>query len=189
VLIGYARVSTEDQNLDLQRDALTRAGCERIFSDKLSGARDGRPGLADALSHARAGDVLVVWKLDRLGRRTRSLLDLIDDLGRREVGFRSIDGGTPIDTTTAHGKFIFTLLSALAEMERDLIRERTNAGLAAARARGRSGGRRPKLVPKRIEHARRLLADRSTTITEVAASLGVDRTTLWRALSRDRIKV
>jgi DNA invertase Pin-like site-specific DNA recombinase len=186
VLIGYARVSTDDQNLDLQRDALTAAGCERIFEDKASGARDDRPGLADALSHARAGDVFVVWKLDRLGRLTRSLLDLIEELGKRGIGFRSIDGGTPIDTTTAQGKFIFTLLSALTEMERDLIRERTNAGLAAARARGRTGGRPPKLTAKRIEHARRLLADRSTTITEVAASLGVDRTTLWRALSRDR---
>jgi DNA invertase Pin-like site-specific DNA recombinase len=176
------RVSTDDQNLDLQRDALTKAGCDRIFEDKASGARDDRPGLVEALSHLREGDCLVVWKLDRLGRRTRALLDLIEELGKRGVGFRTIDGGQPIDTTTAQGKFIFTLLSALAEMERDLIRERTIAGLAASRARGRKGGRKPKMTDKQIACARQLLEDRAITIKDVALRMGVNRATIYRTL-------
>jgi DNA invertase Pin-like site-specific DNA recombinase len=180
MIIGYARVSTRDQNLDLQRDALSRAGAERIFEDDASGARDDRPGLADALSHVRSGDCLIVWRLDRLGRTMRSLIGFVEGLRERGIDFRSVTEG--IDTTTPAGRFFFHVLAALAQMERELIRERTNAGLAAARARGRKGGRKPKLTAKQIAHARRLLDDREITIKEVAASFGVDRATIYRAL-------
>jgi DNA invertase Pin-like site-specific DNA recombinase len=176
VIFGYARVSTRDQNLDLQRDALAKAGAERVFEDEASGARDDRPGLADALSHVRKGDCLVVWRLDRLGRTMRGLIEFTAALRERGVDFRSVTEG--IDTTTPAGRFYFHILGALAEMERELIRERTNAGLAAARARGRKGGRRPKLSPKQVAHARKLLEDRSTTIKDVAASFGVNRATI-----------
>lgn len=189
MLIGYCRVSTEDQNLDLQRDALAAAGCERIFEDKLSGARDDRPGLTEALSHLRQGDCLIVWKLDRLGRSLRSLIDFVGELRDRGIDFRTLHGTTQIDTSTAQGRFFFHVMAALAEMERDLIRERTNAGLAAARARGRNGGRPVKITPKQLDHAKRLLADRNTTMIEVAASLKIDRTTLYRALAREKSAV
>jgi DNA invertase Pin-like site-specific DNA recombinase len=180
MLIGYARVSTADQNLDLQHDALAGAGCEKVFEDKASGARDHRPGLAAALSHCRPGDVLVVYKLDRLGRTMRGLVELVADLAQREIEFRSLSDG--IDTTTTMGRFTFHLLGAIAEMERDLIRERTNAGLAAARARGRKGGRKAVLTAKKLEAARALLQDRNRSVGEVAKQLGVGRTTLYRAL-------
>jgi DNA invertase Pin-like site-specific DNA recombinase len=180
MMIGYARVSTEDQSLDLQIDALTKAGAERIFEDKASGARDDRPGVAEALSHLRKGDCLIVWRLDRLGRNTRSLIDFAADLRERGVDFRSIKDG--IDTATVMGRFFFHMLAALAEMERELIKERTHAGLTAARARGRKGGRQPKLNAKQIAHARKLLEDRSTTIKDVAATFGVNRATIYRAL-------
>jgi DNA invertase Pin-like site-specific DNA recombinase len=180
VLIGYARVSTADQNLDLQHDALAEAGCEKVFDDKASGARDDRPGLAAALSHCRPGDTLTVYKLDRLGRTMRGLVELVADLARRKIEFRSLSDG--IDTTTTMGRFTFHLLGAIAEMERDLIRERTNAGLAAARARGRKGGRKPLLTPKKLDAARALLQDRNRNVGEVAKQLGVGRTTLYRAL-------
>ena len=180
MLIGYARVSTADQNLDLQHDALARAGCERVFEDKASGARDDRPGLRDALSHCRPGDVIVVYKLDRLGRTMRGLVELVADLAQRKIEFRSLSDG--IDTTTTMGRFTFHLLGAIAEMERDLIRERTNAGLAAARARGRKGGRKAVLTAKKLNAARALLQDRNRSVGEVAKQLGVGRTTLYRAL-------
>lgn len=180
MFIGYMRVSTTDQNLDLQRDALAKAGVERVFEDKASGARDDRPGLADALSHARKGDCLVVWKLDRLGRTMRSLIGFVEDLRDRGVDFRSLTEG--INTTTPAGRFFFHIMGALAEMERDLIRERVHAGITAARARGRTGGRRAKLSSKQVAHARKLLEDPQTTITEVAASMGVNRSTIYRAL-------
>jgi DNA invertase Pin-like site-specific DNA recombinase len=180
MLIGYARVSTEDQNLDLQRDALTKAGAERLWEDKASGARDDRPGLTEAISHARKGDCLVVWRLDRLGRSMRSLIDFTEGLKERGVQFRSLTEG--IDTTTPAGRFYFHILGALAQMERELNRERTMAGLSAARARGRKGGRRPKLTPKQVAHARKLLEDRTVTIKDVAASLSVNRATIYRAL-------
>lgn len=180
MMIGYARVSTEDQNLDLQRDALAKAGAERVFEDKASGARDDRPGLADALSHVRKGDCLIVWRLDRLGRSMRSLIEFVEDLRERGIDFRSINEG--IDTTTAAGRFFFHVLAALAQMERELIRERTEAGLAAARARGRNGGRQPKLNAKQIAHAQKLLEDRNVTIKDVAATFGVNRATIYRAL-------
>jgi DNA invertase Pin-like site-specific DNA recombinase len=154
MLIGYARVSTEDQNLDLQRDALTAAGCERIFEDKASGVRDDRPGLADAF----------------------------EELRQRGCDFRILDGSFPIDTTTAQGRLLFHISAALAENERDVIRERTIAGLASARARGRKGGRPPKLTQKQVCTARKMLADPEMTIKEVAEAFGVNRATIYRSL-------
>jgi DNA invertase Pin-like site-specific DNA recombinase len=180
MMIGYARVSTSDQNLDLQLDALTKAGCERIFEEHASGARDDRPQLAAALSHARAGDTLVVYKLDRLGRSIRSLIDFTNGLRERKVEFRSVSDG--IDTSTPAGRFYFHILAALAEMERDLIRERTVAGLVAARARGRVGGRKPRLSDKQVAQARKMLDDPTTTISAVAEKMGVNRATIYRAL-------
>jgi DNA invertase Pin-like site-specific DNA recombinase len=180
MLIGYARVSTADQNLDLQRDALTQAGCERIFEEHASGARDDRPELAEALSHARSGDTLVVYKLDRLGRTIRSLIDFTNGLRERQVEFRSVTDG--IDTSTPAGRFYFHIIAALAEMERELIKERVGAGLAAARARGKVGGRKPKLGPKQIAQARKMLEDPTVSITYVAGRLGVNRVTIYRAL-------
>jgi DNA invertase Pin-like site-specific DNA recombinase len=182
MLIGYARVSTADQRLDLQVDALTRAGCDRIFSDHASGGRGDRVGLADALSHLRAGDTLVVWKLDRLGRTVRQLVDFTAELRVKEINFASLTDG--IDTATAAGRFFFHVMAAMAEMERDLVRERTMAGLAAAKARGRLGGRPSKLTTKQISHAKLLLADPAVSGAEVAQTLGVARSTLYRSLQR-----
>jgi DNA invertase Pin-like site-specific DNA recombinase len=139
MLIGYARVSTFEQTLDLQQDALTKAGCEQTFTDTISGSVAERPGLQNALLYLREGDTLVVWRLDRLGRSLKHLIDTITTLHERDIGFRSLTEN--IDTTTSSGKLIFHVFGALAEFERDLIRERTQAGLAAARARGRHGGR------------------------------------------------
>jgi DNA invertase Pin-like site-specific DNA recombinase len=182
MIIGYARVSTLEQNLELQLDALSKAGCDRTFEDHASGAKMARPGLEEALSHLRKGDVLVIWKLDRLGRTIRGLIELIGELRDRGIGFKSLTEG--FDTSTPGGRLIFHIFAALAEMERDLIRERTQAGLAAARARGRNGGRKPKLSGKKLAHARELLANRDISVVEVAATLGVDRSTLYRALAR-----
>jgi len=180
--IGYARVSTREQNLEPQLDALAKAGCDQIFEDHASGAKMARPGLDQALSHLRESDVLVIWKLDRLGRTIRGLIELVGELRDRRIGFRSLTEG--FDTSTPGGRLIFHIFAALAEMERDLIRERTQAGLAAARARGRNGGRKPKLIGKKLAHARELLANRDISVGEVAATLGVDRSTLYRALAR-----
>ena len=185
MLIGYARVSTDDQNLDLQTDALARADCEKIFIDKASGVRADRAGLAGAMSHLRAGDCLVVWKLDRLGRGLRDLIDFIEELNRRGVDFRTLDGTVKLDTTTAQGRFFFHVMAALAEMERDLIRERTRSGLAAARARGNVGGRPRKLGRRELQAARAMLAaDTKATVAEVATSFNVSTATLYRALPR-----
>lgn len=181
MFIGYARVSTADQNLDLQNDELLKIGCERIFSDKMTGARADRAGLAEAVSHLRPGDTLVVWKLDRLGRTVRQLVEFVAALKERGVEFRSLTDG--IDTSTPAGRFFFHMMAALAEMERDLTRERTMAGLAAARKRGRLGGRPPKLSPRQIDHAKRLMSDPETTAGDVASSLGVSRSTLYKAIS------
>lgn len=180
MLIGYARVSTDEQNLALQTDALEVAGCVRIFTDKLSGSRLDRPGLADALSHLRSGDTLVVWKLDRLGRTVRQLVEFVARLNQNGVEFRSLTDG--IDTTTPAGRFFFHMMAALAEMERDLTRERTMAGLAAARARGRNGGRPPALSAKQLIQARHLIQHPDQSMAEIAATLGVSRSTLYRAL-------
>ena len=180
MLMGYARVSTVDQTLALQQDALRQAGCDRLFTDVLSGSTTERPGLADALDHLRAGDVLVVWKLDRLGRSLSHLMAVVEQLHQQGIGFRSLS--EQMDTTTAGGQLIFHIFGALAEFERALIRERTQAGLAAARSRGRVGGRRPKLSPDQIEMARQLLATRSAA--EVAEALHVSRATVYRAIRR-----
>src|ERR671939_1153496 len=149
MLIGYARVSTDDQNLDLQRDALQKAGCEQIYTDAVSGTKDQRPGLEDALSHLREGDTLVVWRLDRLGRSLRHLIDTVTSLAAEGVGFKSLTEA--IDTTTTGGKLVFHIFGALAEFEREIIRERTRAGLAAARARGKNGGRPKSLTQKQVQ--------------------------------------
>jgi DNA invertase Pin-like site-specific DNA recombinase len=181
LLIGYARTSAGDQGLNHQTDALGRAGCERVFSDTADCGQVGREGLANALSQLRAGDELVVFKLDRLGRTVRQLIKLVDELRRKDVGFRSLTDG--IDTPANGGHFLRTM-AALSEMERSLTRERTRVGLAVARARGREGGRRPKLTLHQVEQAKSLLADRTTNVSEVAAGLGVARSTLYRAIER-----
>jgi DNA invertase Pin-like site-specific DNA recombinase len=184
--IGYARVSTDDQTLDLQLDALSKAGCDRIFRDTVSGAKAERPGLRAALDHLRVGDTLVVWRLDRLGRSLQHLIETLTALHERGVGFRSLTES--IDTTTSSGKLIFHIFGALAEFERDLIRERTRAGLLAARARGRTGGR-PKVKafddPRRLAAARRLYAEGKTTIGTICATFGISRSTLYRYVARD----
>lgn len=179
MLIGYARVSKNEQNLDLQLDALNAAGVERIFQDKDSGAKADRKGLAEALSHLRKGDVLTVWKLDRLGRSTIQLMMLLNDLHERGVDFKSLTEG--IDTTTSFGRFFFTMSAALAQLERDRLIERTNAGLKAAKARGRTGGRKPKLTPDQVEMAKGLLSSGKPP-RDVAKAFGVGRSTLYRYL-------
>src|SRR6202045_102196 len=160
MLIGYARVSTSDQTLNLQKDALEHIGCSQIFTDTISGATTERHGLDAALSYVREGDTLVVWRLDRLGRSLKHLIETITTLNNRKIGFKSITEN--IDTTTSGGKLIFHIFGALAEFERDLIRERTNAGLEAARARGRLGGR-PKLdaTSSTVAMAKKLYADKT----------------------------
>ena len=157
MLIGYARVSTVDQNLGLQRDALTEAGCQKIFTEQMSGAVADRPALHDAVEFARSGDTLIVWKLDRLARSTKQLVETIETLRAKGIGFRSLTEA--LDTTTAQGRLVFHMFGALAEFERSLIRERTQAGLAAARRLGRKGGRPPKLTEDDLEAARALLAN------------------------------
>lgn len=184
-LIGYARVSTQDQNLELQIDALQQAGCERIFEERASGAKEERTGLGEAMTYLRAGDTLVVWKLDRLGRSLRQLITTVGELERKGVGLRSLTEG--IDTTTAGGTLIFHLFGALAQFERDLIRERTRAGLAAATARGRKGGRKPRMHPDKLARARELM-DRGLTVGEAAARVRVGRSTLYRALKTDELE-
>lgn len=179
MLIGYARVSTAEQDLTPQLVALSEAGCEKVFSDKASGAKADRAGLADALSHARKGDVLVVWKLDRLGRTMKGLVDLAAELAERGIGLRSITDG--IDAGGTAGKLVFHIMAAMAEMERDLIRERTTAALLIAKRDGRVGGRKTVMTPKRIQAARRLLAS-GMTAREIAPTIGVSVATLYRHL-------
>lgn len=177
--IGYARVSTGDQNLDLQTQALTAAGAGRIFTDRVSGSATSRPGLDKALGTLTAGDVLVVWRLDRLGRSLSHLIALVDDLGSRRIGFRSLTEG--IDTTSAQGNLVFHMMGALAQFERALISERTLAGLKAAKARGSRLGRKPALIAAQIDHARKLI-QAGERPADVARSLNVGRATLYRAL-------
>jgi DNA invertase Pin-like site-specific DNA recombinase len=183
-LLGYARVSTADQQPQLQVDALHDAGCYRVFTESASGARTDRPIVAQVLDQLRPGDTLVVWKLDRLGRSLCHLVDVVTGLAERGVGFRSLQEA--IDTTTPGGKLVFHVFAALAEFERDLIRERTAAGLAAARARGRHGGRPPVLDPGRVELARELYASRRYTTAEIARRLKVGRSTLYRYLEQEQ---
>ena len=176
MLIGYARVSTDDQTLDLQRDALSAEGCERIFEDTASGAGD-RPGLRDAFDHLRAGDTLVVWRLDRLGRSLKDLIARADALRSQGVGLRSLKEA--IDTDSSAGQLVFHIFGALAEFERALIRERTNAGLNAARARGRMGGRPKKLDAKRRAHVVDLYRSRKHTVKEICELVGISRATVY----------
>jgi len=178
MLVGYARVSTDDQDLALQLDALAGAGCERVYRDTVTGAKAERPGLASALDHLRRGDTLVVWRLDRLGRSLSQLIALMARLDEAGVGFRSLT--EQIDTTTSGGKLIFHIFGALAEFERTLIRERTMAGVSAARARGRQGGRPKKLDPGKAEMARRLYRDKGNSIGDICRTLGISRATLYR---------
>jgi DNA invertase Pin-like site-specific DNA recombinase len=178
MFIGYGRVSTLDQSLDLQLDALNKAGCEEVFVEKASGAQRDRPQLKASPRHARKGDTIVVWKLDRLARSLRQLIETVEDLEERKIGFRSLTEA--IDTTTSGGKLVFHLFAALAEFERGNNGERTMAGLAAARARGARAGRKPKLGPKDIAAAKALLRDPSISIPEVARRLRVAPSTLYR---------
>lgn len=181
MLIGYARVSTLDQTLILQRDALRAADCKQIFTDTMSGAKDHRPGLDDALSHLREGDTLVVWRLDRLGRSLKHLIDVVQELQQRGVAFKSLT--EQIDTATPSGTLIFHVFGALAEFERALIVERTQAGLAAARARGRNGGRprgTTRYDPKKLALAQYLAKDPNRSISEICQTLGIPRTTFYR---------
>jgi DNA invertase Pin-like site-specific DNA recombinase len=181
--IGYARVSTLDQNSRMQLDALKRAGCKKILTDEgVSGTAAKRPALAKALKAVGAGDVLVVWRLDRLGRSLPHLIEVINGLATRKVGFRSLTES--IDTTTAQGRLVFHMMGALAEFERALIIERTRAGLAAAKRRGAKLGRKHSLTPAQVGHARKLV-EAGERPAGVANSLGVSRATLYRAFGRD----
>jgi DNA invertase Pin-like site-specific DNA recombinase len=180
MLIGYARVSTHDQTLALQQDALEKAGCSKIFTDVISGAKVERNGLAEALEYVRAGDTLVVWRLDRLGRSLKDLIEKLTELHNRKIGFKSLTEN--IDTTTSGGKLIFHMFGALAEFERDLIKERSEAGLQAARERGRRGGRPKALTEKKLAMARALYADKRNTINEICKTLSISKTSLYRYL-------
>ncbi len=181
-LLGYARVSTTEQNPDLQVNELTAAGCWRVWTDHASGALDRRPQLDDVLEQLRPGDTLVVWRLDRLGRSLRHLIEVVTGLDERGVGFRSLREN--IDTTTAGGRLVFHLFGALAQFERELIRDRTVAGLTAARARGRVGGRPSKLSVEQVRQARRMYDARELTVEQIGDVLGVSRTSIYRALGK-----
>jgi DNA invertase Pin-like site-specific DNA recombinase len=181
-LIGYARVSTIEQDPTLQHDALAAAGCTKVFEDRASGARADRPGLGKALDYVRDGDVLIVWKLDRLGRSLPHLIETVAGLEKRGVGFRSLTEA--IDTTTPGGRLVFHLFGALGQFERDLIRERTRAGLAAAASRGRKGGRKPVVTGEKLERARAVIA-KGLTVREAATRLKVGKTALYAALHGD----
>lgn len=190
VLIGYMRVSKSDgtQTLDLQRDALLQAGvpAERLYEDLASGRKDARPGLDACLKALQPGNTLVVWKLDRLGRDLKHLVSLVDDLRQREIGFKVLTGaGAQIDTTTANGRLVFGIFAALAEFEAELIRERTRAGLAAARARGRLGGRPRKMTKETLRMAMSAMANPTSNASEVAHRLGMTTTTLYDYVNGD----
>ncbi|ANA39355.1 DNA invertase [Geobacter anodireducens] len=179
MLIGYARVSTQDQNLDLQRSALEQAGCERIYEDQVSGSRSERPGLKAMLDFIREGDTLVVWKLDRLGRSVKGLVDLVGEFSTKGINFKSLTDS--IDTTTPAGRFFFHIMASLSQMERELTVERTRAGLIAARQQGRVGGRKRKMTDSKLESAKKLLAN-GVPPREVAENLGISIPTLYRWL-------
>ena len=188
--IGYARVSTREQSFDLQLDALRQAGCENIYQEAVSGAQATRPQLDLMLDHLRAGDVLIIWKLDRLGRSLRHLVELVHGLQKKGVGLKSLND--PIDTTTPQGRLSFNLFASLAEFERDLIRERTQAGLSAARARGRRGGR-PRGLPARAEVTARaaetLYLERRLSVQQIADRLGISKSTLYGYLRHRGVKI
>lgn len=188
--IGYARVSTKDQNLDLQIDALKREGCEKIYMEKASGAKTDRPELQKLLSEVRQGDIIIVWKLDRLGRSLKHLLDIVTDLIKNNIDIKSLNDN--IDTSTPQGRLIFNIFASLSEFEKDLIKERTNAGLAAARARGRIGGR-PRGLSREAEAiacaAETLYKERILTVKQITERLGICKNTLYRYLRYRGVKV
>lgn len=177
MLVGYARVSTVDQNLELQLSALQEVGCEKLYQDQISGTKANRPGLSMALEVLRKNDTLVVWKLDRLGRSVKGLIDLINQLHQKEIHFKSITDN--LDTSTPAGRFFFHVMASLAQMERELLAERTKAGLAAAKAKGRIGGRKRKMTQSKIESAKQLLSSGSLP-KDVAQNLGISVPTLYR---------
>lgn len=178
--IGYARVSTYEQNLSLQMDALEKADCEKVFHDQISGVKTKRPGLDEALTYVREGDILVVWRLDRLGRSLKHLIETVTLLEERGIGFQSLQES--IDTTTSGGRLIFHIFGALAEFERNLIKERTQAGLESARARGRKGGRPKSLDVKKTELLYRLYSEKQHSIQEICDLIGVSKSTLYAYL-------
>lgn len=184
--IGYARVSTPDQHLHMQEDALKSDGCEQIFRDIASGAKTARPGLEEVLAYAREGDVIVVWKLDRLGRSVQHLIQTIKSLSDRGIGFKSLQEN--IDTTTSGGKLIFHIFSALAEFERDLIQERTKAGLKAARARGRLGGRPPLLKPDQVKKMLGYYDEQKITVDEICKIFNISRPSFYNYLNKRKSK-
>ena len=183
MLIGYARVSTFDQNLDLQIDALKKAGCEKICKDQMSGAKADRPGLAEALAFARKGDTLVVWRLDRLGRSLRHLITTVEDMRGKGIALRSLQDN--IDSSTAAGELQFHIFGALAQFERTLIQERTNAGLVAARARGRFGGRPKKLTTDQIRMAAAMMKNKTVPVNQICDTFNIGRTTLYKYVTPD----
>lgn len=176
--VGYVRVSRNEQNPEMQRNELEASGCERIFEERISSRKESRPQLEAALDYCREGDRLVVWKLDRLGRSIKELIELVNSLEERGVEFKSLRES--LDTSTPGGKLVFHVFASMAEFERDVIRERTMAGLEAARARGRKGGRKPAMDEKKIALARRMMSDRENNATEVAETLGISKATLYR---------
>ena len=180
--VGYARVSTKDQHLRMQKDALKSSGCEEIYYDIASGLKTARPGLEEAVNYLREGDVLVVWKLDRLGRSIQHLIQTVKSLSERKIGFQSLQEN--IDTTTSGGKLIFHIFSALAEFERDLIQERTQAGLKAARARGRLGGRRPLLDDKQVSKMLARYDEQKLTVEEICKIHGISRPSFYNYLNK-----
>lgn len=184
MLIGYARVSTQDQNLDLQINALQKMGCEKVFTEKASGAQRDRPELMKLLDYMREGDTLVVWKLDRLARSMKQLIETVESLEKKKIGFKSLTES--IDTTTSTGRLIFHIFASLAEFERNIIRDRTRAGLAAANRLGRFGGRPPSLKPNDLMAAKAMLSDVNITVENVARRLGVAPSTLYRHLPGGR---
>lgn len=183
MLIGYARVSTDDQNLNFQHDALKSAGCERIFNDQITGRKIQRPGLDSTLEFARQGDIVIVWRLDRLSRSLKDLIEIVALLDSKKIGLRSLHES--IDTSSSSGKLIFHIFGALAEFERNLIRERTHAGLQAARARGRQGGRPKKLSTDKTNLAQQLYDGKMHSINKICELIGVSKPTLYKYLKKD----
>ena len=184
MLVGYARVSTDDQNLNLQHDALKKAGCEQIYEDQLSGAKAERPGLQQALAYARSGDTLVVWRLDRLSRSLKDLIDMVATLETKGIGLKSLQES--IDTTVSSGKLVFHIFAALAEFERNLIRERTQAGLVAARARGRKGGRPKVLNQDKQALAIKLYNEKKHTVAQICQMMGISKPTIYKYIEANR---
>jgi DNA invertase Pin-like site-specific DNA recombinase len=183
--IGYARVSTADQDPQLQLDALAEADCLKVYTDRATGTKADRPQWNACLADLRSGDTLIIWKIDRLGRNLRDLVDIVTTLQARGVGVRSLTNGI-VDTTTAHGTLVFGMFALRAEYEAALIRERTQAGLVAARARGRTGGRKPKMIPELIGKAQRMYDARQFTMTEIATSCGVTPMTIYRNIRTEQ---